>query len=112
MTLGVAIDLLERRMKELCKEETYVLRLRHFVVAPKATLKIEADNQYFLFADTSEHLRIESTFGLYDLQADNVNELQYEHFGKIKVTNRSDQRQPAKFIQGIVLPIDTENTNP
>jgi len=102
MTIGFACDYLERRMCELGYGDNYLLKFRHMVLWPKATIHIDADNEYWMFVEGG-NVAIKSKFGYYDLGDWALNEQQYEHFGKIEVRNKSGNHNAAKFIQCIPL---------
>lgn len=103
MNTGFATEYFERRMRELGHGEHYLLKLRHLVLRPNETRKIDADSEYFFLVEMPDGIRVESKFGLYDL-AEDTNEIQYEHFGKIRVTNKTGERVHVRFIQCIPVP--------
>lgn len=102
MTIGLAQDYLNGRMAELGYAGKYYFRLRHYVLRPKEVISIDADIQVFLLIQPPVMVRIQSAFGIYDLTVDNVNELQYEHQGKIEVENYASYLQHIQFIQVII----------
>jgi hypothetical protein len=101
MTAALAHSYISERMKELGHEGRYHLRLRHFVVDPLATRKIEAGLQLYILAEPKECIRIQSEMGIYDVAETAANELQYEHQGKMELTNYSTQVQHVLMIQVI-----------
>ncbi|HYD22679.1 MAG TPA: hypothetical protein VEB40_14455 [Flavipsychrobacter sp.] len=104
MTIELAIDYIRRRMEELGFGDHYHLRFRHFVMKAKQETEIDGDNQLFILVDPKDSVSIHSVFGIYDVTVDYVNELQYEHQGKIKLKNNSSIIQHVRFIQ--VIPKD------
>jgi hypothetical protein len=102
MTIALAQDYLGGRMAELGYAENYYLRLRHYVLRPQEAILIDADIQVFLLIQPPVMVRVQSGYGIYDLTVDNVNELQYEHQGKIEVTNYASYLQHVQFIQVII----------
>jgi hypothetical protein len=104
MTIELAIDYIRRRMSELGFEDNYRVRFRHFVLKGKEVKDIDGDNQLFILVDPKEAVSVQSVFGIFDTTIDNVNELQYEHQGKITLTNHASVLQHARFIQ--VIPFD------
>jgi len=102
MTIALAQEYLHGRLAELGYEGNYYLRLRHYVLQPMELITIDADIQVFLLVQPPVMIRVQSAFGIYDLTVDNVNELQYEHLGKIEVENYAPYLQHAQFIQVII----------
>lgn len=104
MTIELAIDYIRRRMAELGFGDSYHLRFRHFVLKAKQEVKVDGDNQLFILVDPKDSVSVHSVFGIYDITIDTVNELQYEHQGKIRLRNNSTIVQHVRFIQ--VIPKD------
>jgi hypothetical protein len=104
MTIELAIDYIRRRMVELGFNDSYHLRFRHFVLKGKQETEVDGDNQLFILVDPRDSISVESVFGIFDVTVDNVNELQYEHQGKITLKNNSSIVQHVRFIQ--VIPKD------
>ena len=103
MTVGFALDYIEKRMQAMGYGGNYLLKFRHLVLQPHEERKVKAYNEYHLLIEENSHIKIVSDFGLYDLSATTSNEVQYEHFGKINVKNKSETMTSAKFIQVIPL---------
>lgn len=101
MTIELAIDYIRRRMIELGFGDSYYLRFRHFVLKAKQETEVDGDNQLFILVDPKDSVSVHSVFGIFDLTIDSVNELQYEHQGKISLKNNSSSVQHARFIQVI-----------
>lgn len=99
MTIQLAIEFIPKRMQELGYGDQYNIRFRHFVLQPKERRKIHAANQLFLLIDPNDSVAVVSDFGVYDLTASNVNELQYEHQGSIRIRNYAGITQHVRFIQ-------------
>lgn len=55
----------------------------------------------FLLVQAGNDLKVKSEFGVYDLFDTGINEQQYEHQGKITITNTSKILKHIKFIQVI-----------
>ena len=102
MTIALAQEYLRARLVELGYGGNYYLRLRHYVLQPMELITIDADIQVFLLVQPPPMIRVQSDFGIYDLTIDHVNELQYEHLGKIEVENYASYLQHAQFIQVII----------
>jgi hypothetical protein len=99
MTIELALAYIPKRMKELGYEDEYGLRLRHYVLKVEEEKIIEGDGQLFILIAPQQGIRIQSAFGIYDIAASHVNELQYEHEGRITLNNYSTQTQHIRFIQ-------------
>jgi hypothetical protein len=106
MTIALAQDYLRGRMAELGYADQYYVRLRHYVLRPQETIHIDADIHIFLLVQPPVMVRVQSEYGIYDLTVDNVNELQYEHQGKITVESYASHLQHIQFIQVIIKPVD------
>lgn len=102
MTTALAQDYIRRRMAELGYMDNYYVRLRHYVLRPLQSIVIDADVHFFLLIQPPVMVRVQSAYGIYDLTVDNVNELQYEHQGKIEVENYASHLQHVQFIQVII----------
>lgn len=101
MKTEFALDYIPRRMRELGFFNNYLTRWRHFQLDPRGSLLIHADNEFFLLIEPSSFLHVSSKFGIYDMNDSGINEMQYEHRGKINVINVSDAPVMALFIQVI-----------
>jgi len=99
MNIQLAVEYIPRRMHELGYGDQYNIRFRHFVLQPAEERKIDGLNQLFLLIDPLDSIAVISDFGLYDSTASNVNELQYEHQGCIRIINYATTIQPVRFIQ-------------
>ena len=64
-------------------------------------LELKAYNQLMVLIEPSEEVRVESNTGLFDLSEYQVNELQYEHSGKIIIRNLSNAPNHLRMIQVI-----------
>ena len=106
MTINLALEYIARRMKELGYGDEYSILFRHFVLPSKAKVKVHAGNQLFILIEPSESIAIKSDTGVFDVTTENVNELQYEHRGEIRIRNYTIITQHARFIQ--VIPNNTE----
>lgn len=101
MTSDLALDYIKRRMGEMGYGGHYLLRFRHVLLKLGEVREITAYNQIFLLIDPMSTIRIESDVGLFDLNEDHANEMQYEHRGRIKITNLSLSPTNARFLQAI-----------
>lgn len=104
MTINLALEYIARRMRELGHGDSYSIQFRHFVLKSKAKIKVHAQNQLFILIEPSESIAVKSDTGVFDLTTENVNELQYEHQGEIRLRNYTIITQHARFIQ--VIPND------
>ncbi len=103
------IEYLSRRMSELGSPEC-TFRYRHFVLQPGEDLEIEAWQELLLLTHEVCDIQISSDFGVFDLSADNVSELQYEHQGLVTIKNTSSAATVhVRFLQAI--PKTTNNGN-
>lgn len=88
-------------MQELGVNNNYLLKFRHLVIQPNDIVIVDAYNEYFLLVQAGNDLKVKSEFGVYDLFDTGINEQQYEHQGKITITNTSKILKHIKFIQVI-----------
>lgn len=107
MTIELAMEYIPNRMKELGYDSNYNIRFRHYVLQPKERKKIHADEHLFILIDANDSVSVVSDFGIFDLTAENVNELQYEHRGNIRIRNYAGTAQHARFIQ--IIPKNENN---
>lgn len=103
MTSDLALDYIARRMHEMGFGKNYMLRFRHILLKTSETRELFAYNQIFLLIDPVATIKIESDVGLFDLNEDHANELQYEHRGRIKITNLAVTPTNARFLQAIPI---------
>lgn len=99
MNTGFAIDYIPRRMRELGFYNNYITRWRHFQIDPGALLHIDADNEFFLLINPNRNISVRSKFGVFDLSDTAINEMQYEHRGKIDIQNNARTPIMVLFIQ-------------
>ena len=100
MTGELALEYIRRRMAEMGYKD-YLLRFRHLVLRVNETREIIGYNQIFMLIEPVPDIRIESDVGLFDVNEDHANEMQYEHRGRIKTTNLSLSPSNVRFLQGI-----------
>ena len=105
MTSDLALDYISRRMTEMGFGKNYLLRFRHVLLKVGELREIVAYNQIFLLIEPMPSIRIESDVGLFDVNEDQANEMQYEHRGRIRISNLSLSPTNARFIQAI--PVNT-----
>ena len=101
MTINFALAYIPKKMLELGINDQYIIQFRHLVIQPNDILNINAYNEYYLLIQAGNDLKVVSEFGIYDLFDATINEQQYEHQGKITITNPSDSIKYIKFIQVI-----------
>jgi hypothetical protein len=106
MTSDLALEYISRRMTEMGFSKNYLLRFRHILLKVSEVREITAYNQIFLLIDPMATIRIESDVGLFDVNEDHANEMQYEHRGRIKITNLSLSPTNARFLQAIPINIE------
>lgn len=100
MTGELALEYIRRRMTEMGHKD-YLLRFRHLLLKVNETREIIGYNQIFMLIEPASDVRIESDVGLFDINEDHANEMQYEHRGKIKTTNLSLSPINVRFLQAI-----------
>ena len=103
MTSDLALDYISRRMQEMGHGKKYLLRFRHILLKEAEVREVTAYNQIFILIEPIQTIRIESDVGLFDLNEDHANEIQYEHRGRIKITNLSLAPTNARFLQAIPI---------
>lgn len=101
MTVAFALDFIPRRMRELGYENNYITRWRQLQLDGDQTLTIEAHNEYYYLIKPNLDFIVQSKFGVNDLTDTSINEMQYEHRGKITIKNKSHDTQLIQFIQVI-----------
>jgi hypothetical protein len=87
MNIALALEYIPRRMKELGHGSDYYLRFKHLVIADEEVLEIDAYNQLYILIEENYDVIIESDFGYFDLNNKFLNEVSYEHQGKIVITS-------------------------
>lgn len=103
MTEATALAYIPGRMEEL-GHGRYILRLRHFLLGPKKKHKVHGEGQLFILIDPDCMANVTSDSGTFDLTANNINEMTYEHQGSIRIRNYAAVSISVKFIQ--VIPKD------
>lgn len=101
MTSDLALDYIRRRMDEMGYGQNYLLRFRHVLLSAGEMRELVAYNQIFLLIEPMSTIKIESDVGLFDLNETDANEMQYEHRGRIRITNLSLSPTNARFLQAI-----------
>jgi hypothetical protein len=101
MTTDLALAYISRRMEELGYGNNYFIKCRHFSLQPEEERVIDAYNELFIFIDGDNEVVVSSEFGVYDLNDAGINEQQYEHQGKLTITNKAKILKQVKFIQAI-----------
>ncbi len=100
MTGELALEYIRRRMAEMGHKD-YLLRFRHLLLRVNETREIIGYNQIFMLVEPAQDIRIESDVGLFDVNEDHANEMQYEHRGRIRTTNLSLSPTNVRFLQAI-----------
>jgi len=103
MTSDLALDYIARRMREMGYGKDYLIRFRHVLLKVNEVRELTAYNQILLLIEPVHNMRIESDVGLFDLTEDHANEMQYEHRGRIIITNLSLSQINARFLQAIPI---------
>lgn len=111
MTSDLALDYISRRMVEMGYGKHYLIRFRHILLKMGEVREISAYNQIFLLIEPMSTIRIESDVGLFDVNEDHANEIQYEHRGRIKITNLSLSPTNARFLQAIPINFNDHGGN-
>jgi hypothetical protein len=101
MNTAFALDYIPRRMNELGYGNGYITRYRHFQMDASSVLNIDAENEHYFLIEPSDNLLVKSKAGTYNINDESINEMQYEHRGKIKISNLSKNKQFVIFIQVI-----------
>jgi hypothetical protein len=108
MTSELALEYIRRRMAEMGHKD-YLLRFRHLLLRVNETREINGYNQIFMLIEPAQDIRIESDVGLFDINEDHANEMQYEHRGRIKTINLSLSPTNVRFLQAIPNNINDAN---
>lgn len=102
MTEDFAIRYIPDRMQELGHENNYLTpKQRHLSLYAGEVRTIDAYNEYFYLIYADSGLSVSSEFGSYDVSDDRINEQQYEHQGKIVITNKTKSLKHIIFYQVI-----------
>lgn len=101
MKIEFALDFIPRRMRELGYGTNYITRWRHFQLDVNEVLKVDADNEYYYLIEPTADFSVRSKFGTFDMGDVTINEMQYEHRGKIHIHNFSKIPNLVLFIQVI-----------
>jgi hypothetical protein len=111
MTSDLAIEYINRRMQEMGHGKKYLLRFRHILLKEAETRELIGYNQIFILIEPIQTIRIESDVGLFDLNEDHANEIQYEHRGRILIKNLSLSPTNARLLQAIPINSDDNASN-
>ena len=101
MDTAIVMEYVRMRMSEFGYGENYSTRLRHFVLQASEIREIDSSDHLYILVEQVSGVSIQSTFGFFDLGSTNVNELQYEHQGKIVMNNYSPEIVSVRFVQAI-----------
>jgi len=100
MTINLALEYISKRMCEL-KIREYHLRFRHLLLQPGEQREMAAHTHLFYLVEPPGDVRVESDVGLFDFTETLTGEMQYEHRGKLTITNLSAFFNHVRFIQVI-----------
>jgi hypothetical protein len=101
MTVEFALDNIRRRMKELGYGDSYITRWKHIQLEGSASQNIDSYNEYHFLINPSVNVSVRSKLGVFDLGDTKINQMQYEHRGKITIANKTSDSQMVLFIQVI-----------
>lgn len=102
MTEGLAIEIAERKMKELGVGDNFLIRLRHFQIPPASKIELDAENELLILVKPDEYVKMYSKAGIFNLRDNRINEMQYIHRGKTWIINQETKRYlQVKIIQVI-----------
>lgn len=101
MTVEFAIDHIPRRMRELGYGEDYITRWRHLQLAAGEEVVLNAYNEIYFLIEPASGTKVRSKKGVFDVTDGSINEMQYEHNGKIQILNSTKSSQLVLFIQAI-----------
>lgn len=102
LLMHLSLDHIPRRMRELGYGLDYSTQIKHLVLQANEEREINAYNQLYILLDEPANLSISSdALGVFDMNLKNTNELQYEHFGKIKIKNNTEGIEHVRFIHVI-----------
>ncbi|MFL5763564.1 MAG: hypothetical protein ACJ77K_06435 [Bacteroidia bacterium] len=103
MVKGLLSEYIRSRMDKLKYGTDYYIEFRHLVMKASEVREIEAFNDLYVLAEAVSKINIRSDFGVFDLEYEGIDELQYTHSGTIRIENTSDDYTHVQFIQ--VIPI-------
>ncbi len=102
MTEGLAIELAKQKMLEMGVGENYLIRFRHFQLAPLSQIKIQGFNELLILVRPDDNVKVYSKAGIYNEQDNGINEMQYVHRGLTVIFNqRKDKFLQVKILQVI-----------
>lgn len=101
MTEGLAIEVAKQKMLELGAHENYLIRFRHFQLAPMSEIKLNGYNELLILIRPQSHVIVQSKAGIYNEQDTGINEMQYVHRGLVKISNQ----QKADYLHVKVLQV-------
>lgn len=100
MTVEFAIWHIPHRMEEMGYEK-FITRWRHLQIDKKASLEIQASNEYYYLISPVKEIKVRSRKGVFDLDDKAIDEMKYEHSGKIEIKNSDNKSQMVLFIVAI-----------
>ena len=112
MTAEFAIAFIPQRMKELGYGADYLVRWRQLQLDANGILDIDAQNEYYYLISPGDNIEVSSKFGVFNVSDATINELQFEHRGKIKIKSFSPSPLFITFIQVIPNHKATRNNTP
>lgn len=82
----------------------YTVLFRELKISANQAIQFKAAGQYWFLEDTiPPQFLITSETGIYDVLDNRINEMQHEHTGTIKVTNRAASVQLLRVVIAIPL---------
>ena len=103
MVKELLTEYIRSRMEKLKYGTDYYIEFRHLVMQAGEVREIEAYNDIYVLVEAIPKVSIKSDFGIFDLEYETIDELQYAHQGTITIENFSDDFSHVQFIQ--VTPI-------
>ncbi|HYG53127.1 MAG TPA: hypothetical protein VD905_19645 [Flavobacteriales bacterium] len=103
---------IDSRMKEQGHCNGYVMRVKHYVIGPRQTVKVPAYGEIFILLEPVPDVKIESDLGVFS-NTGMAPEQQHEHTGQILLTNLSSNGNcDVQFVQAIPLDAHPEDCTP
>jgi len=102
MTEGLAIEIAGQMMQEQGIGDQYIFRYRHFQLSPLGKVEMKGHNELIILIRPDDLLEAYSKAGIYNVQDERINEMQYLHRGVVTMINQSDkQHLQVKVLQVI-----------
>jgi hypothetical protein len=102
MIIEPTIDYVKNKVRERGYDEgSCYIEFRHFSLYAGEIRMIDAYSEFYYLMYADKDLSIRSEFGSYDLNDNKINEQQYEHQGRITITNKTKIVKHIIFYQAI-----------